>query len=269
VHDVLGCSAGVSAVKIRGHIWTGPDGLSCNVHGAGGQDESSNRRVRQVALAQPRAHVALRVRRRQTADEHASTGLVHPRLILPEVAKGRFHSKQPRRANHSPHLETSTHPHVHVYSKTTWYVRYAISKPHSTHCSGSKTPHKGGSCQLSQLGDTLTHKQDMKVKEGIGSKTPGGAGTHTGHAGHTDHTETNLTTIPTAIQGVLPMCRWLGKLQSSLSNPPRRTRTTTLPVNRHRGEPGHTRDTRTHTGTRITQTNLTTIRRVEGTGRYL
>ena len=27
-----------------------------------------------------------------------------------------------------------------------------------------------------------------------------------------------------------------------------------LPVKRHRGEPGHTRDTRAHTGTRITQT---------------
>jgi hypothetical protein len=31
------------------------------------------------------------------------------------------------------------------------------------------------------------------------------------------------------------------------------------PVKRHRGEPGHTRDTRTHKGTRTTQTNLTTI----------
>ena len=35
-----------------------------------------------------------------------------------------------------------------------------------------------------------------------------------------------------------------------------------VPVKRHRGEPGHTRDTRdtrAHAGTRITQTNLTTI----------
>ena len=35
-----------------------------------------------------------------------------------------------------------------------------------------------------------------------------------------------------------------------------------LPVKRHRGEPGHTRDTRdtrAHAGTRITRTNLTTI----------
>ena len=31
---------------------------------------------------------------------------------------------------------------------------------------------------------------------------------------------------------------------------------TTVPVKRHRGEPEHTRDTRAHTGTRITQTNL-------------
>ena len=31
------------------------------------------------------------------------------------------------------------------------------------------------------------------------------------------------------------------------------------PVKRHRGEPGHTGDTRAHTGTWITQTNLTTI----------
>ena len=31
------------------------------------------------------------------------------------------------------------------------------------------------------------------------------------------------------------------------------------PVKRHRGEPGHTRDTRAHAGTRITRTNLTTI----------
>jgi len=30
----------------------------------------------------------------------------------------------------------------------------------------------------------------------------------------------------------------------------------TPPVKRHRGEPGHTRDARAHTGTRITQTNL-------------
>jgi hypothetical protein len=33
----------------------------------------------------------------------------------------------------------------------------------------------------------------------------------------------------------------------------------TVPVKRHRGEPGHTRDTRTHRGTRTAQTNLTTI----------
>ena len=36
----------------------------------------------------------------------------------------------------------------------------------------------------------------------------------------------------------------------------------TVPVKRHRGEPGHTRDTRdtrAHAGTRITRTNLTTI----------
>ena len=33
----------------------------------------------------------------------------------------------------------------------------------------------------------------------------------------------------------------------------------TVPVKRHRGEPGHTRDTRTHKGTRTAQTNLTTI----------
>jgi hypothetical protein len=31
------------------------------------------------------------------------------------------------------------------------------------------------------------------------------------------------------------------------------------PVKRHRGEPGHTRDTRTHKGTRTAQTSLTTI----------
>ena len=121
------------------------------VHGAGGQDESSNRRVRQVALAQPRAHVALRVRRRQTADEHAS----RPRApsLDPSggrATEGRFHSKQPRRANHSPHLETSTHPHVHVYSKTTWYVRYAISKPHST-----QRHHKGAGGAASW--ETHTH----------------------------------------------------------------------------------------------------------------
>ena len=37
-----------------------------------------------------------------------------------------------------------------------------------------------------------------------------------------------------------------------------------LPVKRHRGEPGHTRDTRdtrAHADTRITRTNLTTIHR--------
>ena len=33
----------------------------------------------------------------------------------------------------------------------------------------------------------------------------------------------------------------------------------TVPVKRHRGEPGHTRDTRTHKGTRTAQTSLTTI----------
>ena len=39
------------------------------------------------------------------------------------------------------------------------------------------------------------------------------------------------------------------------------------PVKRHRGEPGHTRDTRAHTGTRKTQTNLTTIQTHEHTTR--
>ena len=33
----------------------------------------------------------------------------------------------------------------------------------------------------------------------------------------------------------------------------------TVPVKRHRGEPGHTRDTRTHKGTRTAQTSLTTV----------
>ena len=45
----------------------------------------------------------------------------------------------------------------------------------------------------------------------------------------------------------------------SAALPPTRERGT---VKRHRGEPGHTRDTRdtrAHAGTRITQTNLTTI----------
>ena len=45
----------------------------------------------------------------------------------------------------------------------------------------------------------------------------------------------------------------------SAALPPTRERVT---VKRHRGEPGHTRDTRdtrAHAGTRITQTNLTTI----------
>ena len=36
-------------------------------------------------------------------------------------------------------------------------------------------------------------------------------------------------------------------------------------VERHRGEPGHTRETRAHTGTRTTQTNLTTIETHEHT----
>ena len=58
---------------------------------------------------------------------------------------------------------------------------------------------------------------------GTGKKTPGGVGTHTGHTGH--------------------------RFKD------------TVPEKRHRGEPGHTQDTRAHTGTRITQrqTNLTTI----------
>ena len=78
---------------------SGPDhGLSSIVHGAGGQDESSNRRVRQVALAQPRAHVALRVRRQQTADEHASRPRAPslPCLRSPTCRQGeRFQSKRP------------------------------------------------------------------------------------------------------------------------------------------------------------------------------
>ena len=37
-----------------------------------------------------------------------------------------------------------------------------------------------------------------------------------------------------------------------------RSRDTRVTGSGHRGEPGHTRDTRAHTGTRITQTNLTT-----------
>lgn len=78
---------------------SGPDhGLSSIVHGAGGQDESSNRRVRQVDLAQPRAHVALRVRRQQTADEHASRPRAPslPCLRSPTCRQGeRFQSKRP------------------------------------------------------------------------------------------------------------------------------------------------------------------------------
>jgi hypothetical protein len=48
----------------------------------------------------------------------------------------------------------------------------------------------------------------------------------------------------------------------------RDTRNTRYPVKRHRGEPGHTRDTRdtrTHKGTRTTQTNLTTIQPTNNT----
>ena len=41
-----------------------------------------------------------------------------------------------------------------------------------------------------------------------------------------------------------------------MSSRPARARRT---GKKHRGEPGHTRDTRAHEGTRITQTNLTTI----------
>ena len=39
----------------------------------------------------------------------------------------------------------------------------------------------------------------------------------------------------------------------------------TVPVKRHRGEPGHTRDTRAQTSTRKTQTNLTTIQTHQNT----
>ena len=60
----------------------------------------------------------------------------------------------------------------------------------------------------------------------------------------------------------------MGCFSTSTTQQPRRERATLsftadcLPVKRHRGEPGHTRDTRdtrAHAGTRITRTKLTTI----------
>ena len=57
-----------------------------------------------------------------------------------------------------------------------------------------------------------------------GKKTPGGAGTHTGHTGHTG-----------------ARYRYTGSRSRSFA--------IKLPVQRHRGEPGHTRDTQAHTRT--------------------
>jgi len=122
-----------------------------------------------------------------------------------------------------------------------------------------------------------------------GKKTPGGAGTHTGHTGHADaqrhtdqsHNQPNPPTTntphvsatteaaadstaaspkPTAPRG-RPV-RYPVKRHRGEPGHTRDTRNTRYPVKRHRGEPGHTRDTRdtrTHKGTRTTQTNLTTI----------
>ena len=53
---------------------------------------------------------------------------------------------------------------------------------------------------------------------------------------------------------------FLGSFESALYPQSKKT-----PVKRHRGEPEHTRDTRAHTGTRITQTNLTTIQTLQHT----
>ena len=123
-----------------------------------------------------------------------------------------------------------------------------------------------------------------------GKKTPGGAGTHTGHTRDTRvHTgtritQTNLTTIqthratthPHDLHTRRPKPRPTQQPQArsrplpaadSEEAAPSEPGTVPVPVKRHRGEPGHTRDTHgTHTGakrckqtgTRITQTNLTT-----------
>ena len=90
--------------------------------------------------------------------------------------------------------------------------------------------------------------------------TPGGApghtrDTHTGHAGaqgHTDHTDE-----PHKLAHKQPNSPTHTTRTSARRPKPRPTQH--LPVKRHRGEPGHTRDTRTHKGTRTAQTNLTTI----------
>ena len=129
-------------------------------------------------------------------------GLVHPRLILPEVAPQRGGSIQ-----NSPAGLTTVHTwrprHIHTFTYTVRPPGMCGSQSQN-HTPLKDTTRGRGELPAGLLGETHTHthKQDIKgftQKKGSVQKHRGEPG-HTrdrGHAGHTDHTETNLTTIPT------------------------------------------------------------------------
>ena len=95
-----------------------------------------------------------------------------------------------------------------------------------------RTSHVPGSCSKTP-GEASKQAPGGAGHTRPGKKTPGGAGTHTGHS--------NSAVAPAVASVVLTFTR--------------------PPVKKHRGslDSGHTRGARTHTGTLITQTNLTTI----------
>ena len=116
--------------------------------------------ARSPSHSQPRELVALRVRRRQTADKQLSTPPGEASCTLASFRR----SPRGGSIQNSPAGLTTVHTsslrHIHTFTYTVrppgmCGVRYAISKPHSTHCSGSKTP-RGG--ELRQLGDTHTYR---------------------------------------------------------------------------------------------------------------
>ena len=107
-------------------------------------------------------------------------------------------------------------------------------------------------CPLSRQSTVKRHRGEPgHTRDTLGTRGPAGA------QGHTDHNDEphNHPNPPTHNPHVSePVTRCVPCVS--------RLCLFTVPVKRHRGQPGHTRDTRdtrTHKGTRTTQTNLTTI----------
>ena len=170
--------------------YPGPDhGLSCMV-----QADRMSHRIGACARSPSHSRVRTSPSASDGGRRPMSTppGLVHPRLILPEVAPQRGGSIQ-----NSPAGLTTVHTwrprHIHTFT-------YTVRPPGMCGTqSQNHTPLKDttrGRGELPAGRHTHTHTQTghkgVHTKEGIGSKTPGGAGTHTGqgtrgaHGSHRD-----------------------------------------------------------------------------------